>query len=112
MVLLDKNLSPDDIRPEKTIRFVDAGHFDTFDDKEAGEGAKKDVFFINILLPSGEKRLWRMNKTSQKSVMALYGRDTTKWVNNLVDLFTQPMVVQGKNVEAIYARKHTPQAAA
>lgn len=99
---LDTWLKANDVSPEATIRFSNAGS----KGKIAGEGDKPGVetFEIGVLLSNGDKRLWTMNMTSQRAVAQTYGTNTDDWVNKLVKVYVTNQNVRGTMKDVIYAR--------
>jgi len=99
---LNEYLSKDDFPKNgmMRIKFLDEGVMGTavFDGKEV------ETFEIGVTLPTGEEKRWTMNKTSQRSVAELYGKDTSTWVGETADLFLSDTNVGGKIKKAIYAR--------
>lgn len=104
MVELDlpEFLQGDDIGAETEVKFVDAGKAGVI---RQGEG-KPDIttFEITVQLPSGEKKLWTMNKTSQRTLATAWGKNTDLWMNKVAKLFTVDQNVRGQMKKVIYAR--------
>lgn len=99
---LDLWLKPEDVKPEARLIFMDAGERKQIPTAEGEE--PRETFEIGVKLPSGEKRIWTMNKTSQRAVAQKYGIDTEKWINMPVDVYVSPQNVRGVIKEVIYAR--------
>jgi len=97
---LDLWLTAEDIGPEAEVTFIDEGEIVSKEET----GFSEDSFNITIRLPSGEKRVWTMNKTSQRTVARLYGYDTANWVNKKVTLVTRKVMVGGKEKSAIFVK--------
>ena len=102
---LDEFLQGADIGEEMLVTFLDAGRNSSIPQ----EGAKPDIptFEITVQLPSGEKKLWTMNKTSQRTLATVWGKKTETWVNKVAKLFTVDQNVRGTMKKVIYARTPT-----
>ena len=104
MTELDLNewLKGDDVAPEATITFIDAGEQTTI---PQGDGKEAKVAFeIGVQLPNGETKKWTMNLTSQRAIAQAYGKQTENWVNKQAVVFTQDQVVSGTMRKVICAR--------
>ena len=99
---LDLFLKADDVGKEATLTFLDAGDFGEIATPGPDDNIK--TFDINVKLPSGEKRLWTMNKTSQRAVAQTYSQDTEKWIGKPVTVFVTEQNVGGVMKKVIYAR--------
>lgn len=101
---LSKWLTKEDIKGDTKAEFTDAGNFV----EQEFEGKKSEAFVIGVSLSLGgvpAKRLWTMNKTSQRAVASHFGLDTDKWVGQSVILFLADTQVAGKMKKVIYARE-------
>lgn len=101
---LDLNLwlRPEDVEPESVITFIDAGERGLI----AGKPSEEDIetFEIGVILPNGEKRIWTMNKSSQRAVAQTYGIKTEEWINKPVTVYVSKQNVRGTEKKVIYAR--------
>lgn len=101
---LDLNLwlKAEDVEPEATLMFLDEGEKGTI----PGGAGKEDTptFEIGVQLPSGNKRQWTMNMTSQRAVAQAYGVDTKLWIGKPVKVYTAQGNVGGTMRKIIYAR--------
>jgi len=99
---LDLWLKPEDVEPEAQLVFIDAGERGLI----PGAPGKEDTetFEIGVRLPNNEKRIWTMNKTSQRAVAQTYGINTEKWINKPVTVFVSKQNVTGTMKKVIYAR--------
>lgn len=102
---LQEFLKADDVGAEVEVKIVDAGKAGVI---RQGEG-KEDVptFEITVQLPSGDQRLWTMNKTSQRTLATVWGKNTDAWVGKVAKLFTTDQNVRGTMKKVIYARTPT-----
>ncbi len=95
-------LKGDDIKGDTNIRIADKGEKGTL---KEGEGKEpKPIFSIGVILPSGEKKTWTMNKTSQRTLAAKWTKHTETWVNKVATLYTDDVNVRGTMRKVIYAR--------
>lgn len=97
---LDLFLNAEDIGEKSEVTVVDEGG--NIDKKETG--FDEDSFNITVKLPSGDKRSYTMNKTSQRSVARLYGIDTKNWINKKLTLITKDVNVKGTMRKAIFVQ--------
>ena len=102
---LQEFLGPDDIGVENNVKIADEGKAGLI---RGGEG-KEDVptFEIGVILPSGEQKLWTMNKTSQRTLASKWSKDTKQWIGKTATLYTTDQNVRGTMKKVVYAR--TPQ---
>ena len=91
-------LRPEDLGAEASVKFTDEGR--TVSKEETGFG--EDGFEIGVILPSNEKRVWTMNKTSQRAVARVLGFDTSLWIGKSVQLTVSEVVVSGQRKKAIF----------
>ena len=91
-----------DIPKDTNIVFVDAGKKGVI---RQGEG-KEDIptFEIKVKLPDGTEKLWTMNKTSQRTIASVFGKNTDTWKGKTVTLFTTDQNVRGIMKKVVYAR--------
>lgn len=99
-------LKPEDVKPEAELVFVTEGE----KGRIPGQDDKPDTptFEIQVGFKNGQKRIWTMNKTSQRAVATAYGTDTKNWIGKKVTAFITPMNVRGTMKDVIFAR--VPQA--
>ena len=104
MVELDLSLwlTPEDVKPEAVLTFVDEGERGIISKPEGT--ADVDTFEITVKLPNGENRLWTMNKTSQRAVGKAYGAHTPDWIGKPVNVFVTTQNVMGTMKDVIYAK--------
>ncbi|MCK5138345.1 MAG: hypothetical protein KAQ85_00750 [Thermodesulfovibrionia bacterium] len=95
-------LKAEDVEPEAVIRFINAGQASKIPGKE-GE-PDTPTFEIDVVIPSGDKRRWTMNMTSQRAVAQTYGVNTDLWVDKDVAVYVSKQMVRGKEKKVIYAR--------
>ena len=104
MVILDlpEFLTPKDIGDEKIVVIIDEGAAGTI---RKGEG-EVDVktFELGVEVGQGNRKLWTMNKTSQRTLLTAWGKDTSKWIGKQATLFTVDQNVRGTMKKVIYAR--------
>lgn len=95
-------LRPEDLNvgTDTSVVFLDEGRAGEF----VKDGDTKPTFEITVSLSPKEKRVWTMNKTSQRAVAGLYGTDTKAWVGKTAKLFIAETVISGKMKKVIYAR--------
>lgn len=98
---LDMWLTAEDIGEEAIITFFDEGKYENID---VTDGVKR-VFQITVTLPSGEQRLWTMNRTSRRKIARELGEDSVQWVGRKVKLYTALQNVFGKDKQVIYVRE-------
>ena len=104
---IEEFLRPEDVGAEVEVKIVDAGKAGTIRQGEGQEDVK--TFEIGVTFPSGEKRIWTMNKTSQRTLASVWGKNTDAWVGKVAKLFTTDQNVRGTMKKIVYAR--TPQGA-
>ena len=99
---LEKWLRPDDIKGDMELVFVDEGEKGEI---PKDEGQKPvETFEISVEFNKGERKLWTMNKTSQRAVAGAYGTDTKQWIGQTVTVFLADQNVHGEMKKVIYAR--------
>src|SRR3990167_10892801 len=95
-------LRPEDVGNEIEAKIIDAGKHGAI---QKGEGEEQiTTFEIGVMLPSGERKIWTVNKTSQRTIASVFGKKTEAWVNKVVTLFTVDQNVRGTIKKVIYAR--------
>ena len=57
-----------------------------------------------VELANGVKTEWRVNKTTQKAIMALRGRDLKQWVGFKAEWITKLMIVGKDEKQVIYLK--------
>ena len=67
-------------------------------------GLDKDIAQIPISLPNGDRRIWTMNKTSQRMLAGLLGSNSDNWVNKTVTLYSLSQNVRGEMRRVIYVK--------
>ena len=95
-------LRPEDVKPEASLVFANAGEKSKIPGKEGEEDT--ETFEIDVTLPNGETRKWTMNKTSQRAIAQIYGINTDKWIGQSVEVYVSKQNVRGAEKEVIYAR--------
>lgn len=99
---IDLWLMPEDVEPEAELEFTDEGKEGFIPGKEDTEEGK--TFEIGVVLANGQKRLWTMNRTSQRAVARSYTTDTSLWVGKKAKVFVTQQNVGGTMKKVIYAR--------
>ena len=66
------------------------------------EGGSKKKLCMNIELETHEIMEYIPNKTSVKSLSKLFGSDTLKWKDKLIQFYVSPVMFQGKKTLALY----------
>lgn len=99
---LQEFLKAEDIGVENNVKILDEGKVGVI---RGGEG-KPDVetFEIGVIVPMGDKKVWTMNKTSQRTLATAWGKITNKWIGKTATLFTTKMNVMGTDKDVIFAR--------
>lgn len=97
-------LRPEDVGQGINIKFLDQGHQVSREES----GLDNDTFEITVGLPNSEKRVWTMNKTSQRAVAKQYGMENTAWVGKVVRLVTTQQNVRGVMKSVVYVEGATP----
>ena len=97
-----KYLKGEDIVGDQELVFITAGEKSVI----PGKDDKPDTatFETTVEFKNGERRLWTMNKTSQRAVATTYGTNTDAWVGKKVIVFVQEQNVRGTMKQVIYAR--------
>ena len=94
--------SAEDIGTEANVRITDAGKAIEI---PVAEGQKKiPTFEIGVMFPSGDRRIWTINKTSQRALAGKWGMKTEDWVNKVATLFVIEQMVGKALKKVIYAR--------
>lgn len=93
-------LEPKDIGAGVEVEFLNEGGINP----KSETGLDNDLFEIEIKLPSGEKRAWTMNKTSQRAVARQFGMDTNKWIGKKVKLMTVQQNINGQLKDVVYVK--------
>lgn len=97
-------LKGEDIGTESVITFLTP-----HEDISAEEtGLDKDTAQIMINLPNGTRRIWTMNKTSQRMLVGLLGSNSDTWVGKTATLYTLEQNVRGEMKKVIYVRATQP----
>jgi len=99
---LDLWLTPEDIKGETVVYFSDEGERGVISKPEGVDDI--EVFNITVKMPDGSKKIWTMNKTSQRAVAKSYGTGTALWIDRPVTLFATTQNVMGSMKQVIYAK--------
>jgi len=65
-------------------------------------GLQRTVFQIRVGLPDQRKKIWTMNKTTQRRLAEAYGDDTASWVKKQVRIELAKQNVRGEMKNVIY----------
>lgn len=84
-------LTPDDVKTGDVIEIVDEGTFVPASESRFG----RPVFQIRVRLPSGEEKIWTVNKTTLRELSRAYGDETKNWVGKKVGVEVVTMNVRG-----------------
>lgn len=98
---LDLFLTAADVPAETEAEFIDEGKVVPKEET----GFDSNTFDITIKLPNGAKRVWTMNKTSQRAVARHYGTDSKAWIGRKVVLHTSEQNVRGEMKKVIYVKR-------
>lgn len=83
-----------DVFGGETIKFMDEGNFKKSQFKNP-DGSDKFNLEFKVELPDGEVKLLTVNRTSQKTLIAKWSKDTTTWVGKKAKV-VEGMTPQGK----------------
>lgn len=95
---LSEWLKAEDFEDREVVTFQDEGELKTSEQT----GFDRAVFEITIALSNGSRKLWTMNKTSQRATADIYGTNTINWIGKQVRLVKMKQLVQGKQKDVIY----------
>ena len=93
-----KWLRPKDVNNGEIITIVDEGKSKSADETPFGRA----VFEIGVRLPSGEKKIWSMNRTTQRRCMEAWGNETRNWVGKRLRIELKQQNVKGVMKTVIY----------
>lgn len=94
-------LRGDDFEGEVVVEFLNEGEYVPIKDKD---GTTKDVFNIDIKLPTGEVRTWSPNYKSSTYLYRKLGGNSFTWVGKSVSLVSMPLLSFGKMTNAVYVK--------
>ena len=104
MVELDimEFLKGDDLTDDTVVTFINEGEKGEIKKPEGEDNVP--TFEIGVQLPDGTKKTWTLNKTSQRTLAAVYGKDTSLWNGKTATLFVIDQNVRGTMKKVIYSR--------
>lgn len=99
---LDMWLTPQDVEKSNIGKFIDEG--ENSEIPQQPPLPPKPSFEIGIELADGNRRVWTMNKTNQRTISRAYGTDTRKWVGKPFELFISVQNINGTMKKVIYVK--------
>ena len=91
-------LKPNDVNDGDIITVIDEGR-----KRDANETPfKRAVFEIPVRLPSGEQKIWTMNRTTQRRCIAAWGNETRNWIGKRLRIKLKEQNVKGVMKTVIY----------
>ena len=91
-------LRPSDVKDGDIVTIVGEGQ-----KRSANETPfKRAVFEIPVRLPSGEQKIWTMNRTTQRRCMEAWGNETRNWVGKRLRIKLKEQNVKGVMKTVIY----------
>jgi hypothetical protein len=93
-------LKGDEVESETVITFM-APHEEVTAEES---GLDKDIAQIPVQLANGERRIWTMNKTSQRMLVGLLGSNSDNWVGKKATLYALGQNVRGEMRKVIYVK--------
>jgi len=87
-----------DVKAGDLVTFADAGAIRSADETPFG----REVFQITVALPSGQKKLLTVNRTSMRNLAAKYGDDSEGWVGKKAHVSLVKQNVRGTVKDVIY----------
>ena len=91
-------LRPKDVNNGEIITIVDEGKSKSADETPFG----REVFEIGVRLPSGEKKIWSMNRTTQRRCIEAWGNETKNWIGKRLRIELKEQNVKGVMKKVIY----------
>ncbi|MDI6813769.1 MAG: hypothetical protein QMD10_09560 [Desulfitobacteriaceae bacterium] len=91
-------LRPSDVHEGDIVTIVNEGRNRGADETPFG----REVFEIDVRLPSGEVKPWTMNRTTQRRCAEAWGDETKGWVDKPVRIQLREQSVRGIMKTVIY----------
>jgi len=91
-------LRPSDVREGDIVTIADEGRNRSAEETPFG----REVFEIGVKLPSGEVKLWTMNRTTQRRCAEAWGDETRNWIGKKVRIQLREQNVRGIMKTVIY----------
>lgn len=87
-----------DVKTGDVLRFKDPGVIRPAEETPFG----REVFQINVELPTGEEKTLTMNRTSQRNIAKEYGDETERWVGKEAVVTVVKQNVRGTMKDVVY----------
>ena len=95
-------LKADDIKEAETLTVTFLSPHEEVSAEESG--LDKEISQILVELPNGGKRIWTMNKTSQRIIVGLHGNNSDQWVGKKVKIYYLKQMVNKQERNVIYTK--------
>lgn len=102
-IKMGRFLTPNDVKTGDTITIIDEGTYVPADQSGFGRPA----FRIRVKLPSGEEKLWSINRTTANRFSNTWGVETSTWVGKKVKIEVVEQNVGGILKKVIYGHPVT-----
>lgn len=93
-------LKGSDVNKETIVTFL-APHEEISADES---GVDRELQQILIELPDKSKKIWTMNRTSQRMLVGLLGSNSDEWVGKQVTIYSVDQNVKGQFKAIIYVK--------
>jgi len=100
MILGGKFLKVADCKTGDTIEFIDEGVWEESRSFKNDDGTPKHQCQFQIK-HGGEEKTITLNKTNREALIAVWGRDTTKWIGKLAEITLKDVEVAGEDKTVI-----------
>lgn len=90
IVTLDSDFISGKLCFEKRIAQITINNEGSIVEAQDMKGNKVNKLELGVLLPEGKSMKWRPNRTAQKTLVKLFGTDTTQWNKKKVKLVLTP----------------------
>jgi len=100
-------LRPSDVHDGDIVTIIEEGR-----KRDANETPfNRAVFEIAVRLPSGEEKIWTMNRTTQRRCIEAWGNETKNWIGKRLRIELRVQNVRGVMKKVIYGFPITGKAA-
>ena len=91
-------LRPSDVHDGDIVTIIEEGR-----KRDANETPfNRAVFEIAVRLPSGEEKIWTMNRTTQRRCIEAWGKETKNWIGKKLRIELREQSVKGVMKKVIY----------
>ena len=101
MILGGKFVKAADYTNGETLEFLDEGRWVESTKFTYDDGTPKRQLQFQVKDSVGEEKTLNLNKTNREALVAVWGKDTSKWVGQTANVTVKEIEVAGRNTLVI-----------